>query len=199
MGNTRNLIANPNQRPRGPYALLAYFPEMTIAEVIDCSPVENRKCIEWPRIVLDLMVKSTLYYNMVLIPEAQIFYSISLYDQSFWRYNMLEKLHRMTSKSPYTLNCHKCPVQTMYLPSEGQFSVCFTPWPTIFKIQSCQKLEMHRMTSEWHETLNCQKYPAYAKYLPPSPNFCPFPSTVTNSHFQDTQFSRVQMENSSQS
>ncbi len=93
---------------------------------------ENQQCTEWPQNDMKyLTVKRTLYMLLyiyscikVLIPRLNI-RSVSLYDQPFTRYDVVEmgkiEMHRLTSDWPWTLNGQKYPVYTEYLPPSPKF------------------------------------------------------------------------------
>ncbi len=103
------------------------------------------------------------------------FWSVSLYDKPFPRYNMCKaSKNRKCSEWPQTKLEGKT-VKPFYihyiLTTEVQIFICFTLRLAISEMQGRQKSEMYRVTPNWTWTLNSQKYRICTKYLPLRPKF----------------------------
>ncbi len=131
------------------------------------------------------------------------FWSVSLHDQPFSRYEVVEKsecMERPQNELNTWVSSQKYLHALNTFSSEAQILVCFALRLAVSKILGHQKSEMHWMTPNWASTLNSQKYFMYTTYLslgpictlhtyPWGPNFGPF--CPTTSIFQDTWCTRL--------
>ena len=133
--------------------------------------VNNHKCTKWPQNDLEVksqkVAKSALYTLNTLYLRGPNFVRFTLWPTVFkiqgcWK----SEMHRMTSKSLWTLNRQTYLAYTKY--PRGPNLSPFHSTAGGFPDPRLSKSEMYWTTSNW--LWNSQKYLIYTKYCPPPPS-----------------------------